>query len=106
MSSRSKITGVPVRPFAEGLGEAVANQVSRGHITTMRASRGCCLAIAHLVKSDWLLLKSQYLPDPLAYQAVVSSSECEVNEVVMRVNKERSIELMDPRWNIQSCPSK
>ena len=100
VSSRSKITGVPTRPFAEGLSEAVANQVYRGDHTTMWTSGRRCLSIANLMKSDRLLLKPEYLPGPSARQPVISVSECKVNKVVVRVNKERSIELTNPRWNI------
>ena len=71
-----------------------------GHQTTMRASGRRCLFIANLMQSDRLLLKPEYLLDPSARQLVISASECEVNKVMVWVNKERSIELMNPRWNI------
>ena len=76
------------------------DQVIRGHISTMWASGRCSLSIANLMKSDRLLLKSEYLPSPSAYQPIVSASECKVYEVMVRVNKERSIELTNPRCNI------
>ena len=66
----------------------------------MRESGRRCLSIANLMKSDGLLLKPEYLPDPSARHPVISASECKVNIVMLRVNPERSIELMNPRWNI------
>ena len=78
----------------------MTDQVSRGHIATMRTSRRCSLSIANLMKSDRLLLKSEYLSGPSAHQPIVSASECKVYEVMVRVNKERSIELTNLRWNI------
>ena len=63
----------------------------------MRTSGRCSLSIANLMKSDRLLLKPEYLPDPSARQLVISASECKVNKVMVRVDKERSIELMNPR---------
>ena len=80
--------------------KAVTYQVYRGYHTTMRTSRGCNLSIAHLMEPDWLLLKPENLPDPGAHQLIVSATECKVNKVMVRVNKERSIELPNPRWNI------
>ena len=71
----------------------------------MRTSGGYSLSIAHLMDPDWLLLKHKYLPDPSARQPVVSASECKVYEPMLGVNLERGIELSNPRWNIQACPS-
>ena len=76
------------------------DQVSRGHISTIRESGRCSLSIANLMKSDRLLLKSEYLLNPSARQPVISVSKCKVNKVMVRVNKERGIELTNPRWNI------
>ena len=78
----------------------MADKICRGHITAMRASRRLCLSIAHLMKSDRLLLKSKYLLGPSTRQPVISASECKVYEVMVRINKERSIELMNSIWNI------
>ena len=66
----------------------------------MRASGGCSLSIAHLMESDWLLLKPENLPGPGAHQPIVSATECKVNKPVVGVNLERCIELTNPRWNI------
>ena len=66
----------------------------------MRASRGRCLSIANLMELNGLLLKPEYLSDPSARQPVISAIECKVYKSMLRVNPERSIELMDPRWNI------
>ena len=66
----------------------------------MWASGRHYLSIANLMKSDRLLLKAEYLPDPSARQPVISVSESKVNKVVMWVNPESSIELTNPRWNI------
>ena len=92
-----KVTGVPPRPFAKRLLEIVTDQVSRGHVATMRASRRSSLAIAHLVKSDWLLLKPENVPDPGASQPIVSATKSKVNISMLRVNPECSIELSNPR---------
>ena len=58
------------------------------------------MSIANLMKSDRLLLKPEYRPDPSARQPVISASECKVNKVMVLVNLERSIEMTNPRWNI------
>ena len=76
------------------------DQVSRGHVATMRASGRFSLSIANLMKSDRLLLKSKYLPGSSARHPIVPPSKCKVYEVMVQVNKERSIELTNPRWNI------
>ena len=66
----------------------------------MRASGRRYLSIANLIKSDGLLLKPEYLSDPRAHHPIISASKSKVNESVLRVNRECSIELTDPRWNI------
>ena len=66
----------------------------------MRASGRLSLSIANLMKSNRLLLKSEYLSGSSARNPIISASECKVYEVMMQVNIERSIELTDPRWNI------
>ena len=63
----------------------------------MRASGRFSLSIANLMKSDRLLLKSEYVSGSSARHPIVSASECKVYEVMMRVNIERSIELTNPR---------